>query len=74
LAVSTVKAIGARGANSTLASAQKSLGSALVADGKYAEANQVFDEMAAAINTDPEIAKSYQFGDLDWVLEMLKNR
>lgn len=72
LAVSTVKAAGATGANSTLASAQKSLGSALVADGKYAEANQVFDEMAAAIKTDPEMAKSYQFGDLDWVLAMLK--
>jgi hypothetical protein len=28
--------------------------------------------MAAAIKTDPEMAKSYQFGDLDWVLAMLK--
>ena len=72
LAVSTVKAAGATGANSTLALAQRSLGSALVADGKYAEANQVFEEMAAAIKTDPELAKSYQFGDLDWVLAMLK--
>jgi CHAT domain-containing protein len=72
LAVSTVKAAGATGANTTLALAQRSLGSALVADGKYAEANQVFDEMAAAIKTDPEMAKSYQFGDLDWVLAMLK--
>jgi CHAT domain-containing protein len=48
------------------------LGSALVADEKYAEANQVFEEMAAAIKTDPEMAKSYQFGDLDWILAMLK--
>ncbi|OWF65056.1 hypothetical protein B6A14_04385 [Polynucleobacter hirudinilacicola] len=72
LAVSTVKAAGATGANSTLALAQRSLGSALVADGKYAEANQVFEEMATGIKTDPEIAKSYQFGDLDWVLAMLK--
>ena len=71
-ALSTVKAAGAIGANSTLALAQRSLGSALVADGKYAEANQVFEEMAAAIKTDPEMAKSYQFGDLDWVLAMLK--
>ena len=72
LAVSTVKAAGATGANGTLAIAQRSLGSALVSDGKYAEANKVFEEMAAGIKTDPEIAKSYQFGDLDWVLAMLK--
>ena len=72
LAVSTVKAAGATGANGTLAFAQRSLGSALVSDGKYAEANKVFEEMAAGIKTDPEIAKSYQFGDLDWVLAMLK--
>jgi len=72
LAVSTVKATGATGANSTLALVQRSLGSALVADGKYAEANQAFEEMVAGIKTDPEIAKSYQLGDLDWVLAMLK--
>jgi CHAT domain-containing protein len=72
-ALATVKAAGATGANSTLALAQRSLGSALVADGKYLEANQVFEEMAAAIKTDPEIAKSYQFGDLDWVQAMLQS-
>ena len=72
LAVSTIKAAGATGANTTLASAHRSLGAALVADEKYTEANQVFEEMAAAIKTDPDIAKSFQFGDLDWVLAMLK--
>lgn len=72
LSLATVKAAGATGANSTLALAQRSLGTALVADGKYAEANQVFEEMAAGIKTDPEMAKNYQFGDLDWVLAMLK--
>ena len=71
-ALATVRAAGATGANNTLAAAQKSLGSALVADGKYVEANQVFEEMAAGIKTDPDMAKSYQFGDLDWVLAMLK--
>jgi CHAT domain-containing protein len=71
-ALSTVKAAGATGANSTLALVQRSLGSALVADGKYTEASQVFEEMAAAIKTDPEMAKSYQFGDIDWILAMLK--
>lgn len=71
-ALNTVKAAGATGANSTLALVQRSLGTALVADGSYAEANQVFEEMAAGIKTDPDMAKSYQFGDLDWVLAMLK--
>jgi CHAT domain-containing protein len=71
-ALGIVKASGATGANNTLALAQKSLGTALVADGKYTEANQVFEEMATAIKTDPVMAKSYQFGDLDWVLAMLK--
>lgn len=71
-ALNIVKAAGTTGANSTLALAQKSLGSALVADGKYAEANQVFEEMSSAIKTDPDMAKSYQFGDLDWVSAMLK--
>ena len=72
LSLATVKAAGATGANSTLALAQRSLGTALVADGKYAEANQVFEEMAAGIKTDPDMAKTYEFGDLDWVLAMLK--
>jgi len=71
-ALTTIKAAGASGANSTLASTQRSLGTALVADGKYVEANLVFEEMAAAIKSDPEMAKSYRFGDLDWVLAMLK--
>jgi CHAT domain-containing protein len=71
-ALTIVRAAGAAGANSTLALAQRSLGTALVADGKYVEANQVFEEMAAGMKTDPDMAKSYQFGDLDWVLAMLK--
>lgn len=72
LALNTVKAAGASGANSTLALAQRSFGTALVADGKYADAIRVFDEMATGIKSDPELAKNYQFGDLDWVLAMLK--
>ena len=71
-ALTTVRAAGATGANGTLALALRSLGTALVADGKYVEANQVFEEMASGIKTDADMAKSYQFGDLDWVLAMLK--
>jgi CHAT domain-containing protein len=72
LAVSTIKAAGASGANATLARSERALGSALVADGKYSEAVQTFEQMANAIKSDPEMAKSYQFGDLDWALAMLK--
>ena len=72
VALDTVKAAGASGSNNTLALAQRALGTALVADGKYAEANQVFEDMAKGIRSDSELAKSYQFGDLDWVLAMLK--
>ena len=72
-ALNTIKAAGASGANATLARAQRSLGSALVADGKFSEASEVFEEMANSIKSDPEMAKSYQFGDLDWVLAMLKS-
>ncbi|WP_062311095.1 CHAT domain-containing protein [Polynucleobacter sinensis] len=72
VALNTVKAAGADGANGTLALARRSLGASLVADGKYAEANQVFDEMVAGIKTDPEMAKTYRLGDFDWVLASLK--
>jgi len=49
LAVSTVKAAGATGANGTLAAAQRSLGSALVSDGKYAEANKFLKKWQLAL-------------------------
>lgn len=72
LALSTIKAAGASGANNTLARAQKALGSALVSDGKYADAVAVFEEMAKNVKSDPEMAKSYAFGDFDWVLAMIQ--
>lgn len=55
-----------------MAQARRALGTALVADAKYASANTAFEEMRAGIQGDPELAKTFMVGDLDWVLAMLK--
>ena len=55
-----------------MAQARRALGTALVADSKYASANTAFEEMRAGIQGDPELAKTFMVGDLDWVLAMLK--
>lgn len=52
--------------------ARQALGSALVADGKYAQADTVFNEMVVGIKRDPDLAKNYHSGDLDWALALLK--
>jgi CHAT domain-containing protein len=55
-----------------MAQARRALGTALVADAKYALANTAFEEMQTGVQGDPELAKSFLAGDLDWVLAMLK--
>jgi CHAT domain-containing protein len=55
-----------------MAQARRALGTALVADTKYASANAAFEEMRAGIQGDPELAKTFLAGDLDWVIAMLK--
>jgi CHAT domain-containing protein len=55
-----------------MAQARRALGTALVADAKYSQASAVFDEMRVGIQGDPELAKTFLAGDLDWVLAMLK--
>jgi CHAT domain-containing protein len=55
-----------------MAQARRALGTALVADAKYASANTAFEEMRAGIQGDPDLAKTFMVGDLDWVLAMLK--
>lgn len=52
-----------------IAAARKSLGTALMADRKYAQADKVFSEMIEDFKADPEIASRYQTGDLDWASE-----
>jgi len=55
-----------------MAQARRALGTALVADAKYTLANTAFEEMQAGVQGDPELAKTFLAGDLDWVLAMLK--
>jgi tetratricopeptide (TPR) repeat protein len=55
-----------------LAEVRRAMATALVADGKYTEAQVVFAEMLQGVQSDPEIAKKYQTGDLDWSLAMIK--
>ncbi len=59
-------------ASPALAEARKVLGSALVVDGQYAQADKVFSEMTEAIKTDPEMAARYQAQDLNWALALIK--
>ena len=55
-----------------IAAARKALGTALTADGKYSQAEKVFNEMVDGIKADPQIAARYQTGDLDWALSLMK--
>ncbi len=55
-----------------IAGARKTLASALVADGKYAQAEKVFSEMVEGGKDDPEIAARYPSQDLDWALALIK--
>ncbi len=55
-----------------LAEVRRAMATALVADGKYIEAQVVFAEMLQGVQSDPEVAKKYQTGDLDWSLAMIK--
>lgn len=59
-------------ASPTIAEARKALATALSADGKYAQADKVFNEMVDGLKADPEIASRYQAGDLDWALSLVK--
>lgn len=55
-----------------IANARRSLGGALVAQQKYAEADRVFREMREGLKNDPELLKKVGGGDSDWVLAMLR--
>jgi len=59
-------------ASTAIANARKILGTVLAADGKYSQADKVFNEMVEGIKSDPEIAKLYRSGDLDWALAQMK--
>jgi CHAT domain-containing protein len=60
-------------ASTSIAYARKTLASALVADGKYAQADKVFSEMVEGVKSDPEIAARFPSQDLDWALALVKS-
>ncbi len=58
--------------SSTMAMARKFYATALVAKGQYKEADQAFTQMMASVQKDPELAKTFNRNDLDWVMAMQK--
>jgi len=60
-------------ASTVIAYARKTLASALVADGKYVQAEKVFSEMVEGVKSDPEIAARFPSQDLDWALALVKS-
>jgi tetratricopeptide (TPR) repeat protein len=59
-------------ASPLIAASRKALATSLTADGKYAQADKVFNEMVDGLKADPEIALRYQTGDLDWAIALIK--
>jgi CHAT domain-containing protein len=59
-------------ASPLIAASRKALATSLAADGKYAQADKVFNEMVEGLKADPEIASTYQTGDLDWAIALIK--
>lgn len=55
-----------------MAMARKFYATALVADGQYQEADQVFRRMMEGVHKDAQLAASFNPDDLDWVLAMQK--
>ena len=60
-------------AGSTLiADSRKALAGALVVTKKYEEAEKIYADVIAGINTDPEIAARYPVTDLSWAKALMK--
>jgi CHAT domain-containing protein len=73
-AIRSIQEAGAAPESTTLANARKSLAITLVAQQRYGDAIKAFEEMRQGLQQDPELAKRYASGDLDWVLAMLRTR
>ena len=56
----------------TAINARRALGAALVSNGKWQDALDVFDEMRRNAEKEPELAKKLARGDLDWAHALLK--
>jgi len=63
---------GATNDSIVMAQSRRALGTALVADGQYAKADQIFQEMYGGVQSDPDLARNFLVEDLDWVMAMLK--
>lgn len=63
---------GATNDSIVMAQSRRALGTALVADGQYGKADQVFQDMRAGVQLDQDLYKNFVIEDLDWVLAMLK--
>ena len=59
-------------AATSIAYARKTLAFALVADGKYAQAEKIFSEMVEGVKGDPGVAARFPAQDLDWALALIK--
>ncbi|PUE58925.1 hypothetical protein B9Z44_04545 [Limnohabitans curvus] len=71
-AIKTFQAGGASDDSLPLINGRKALGSALVSDRKYAEADLVFGEMKKGIAANTAEGPQIPSNDLDWVIAMLK--
>ena len=75
LAEETIKTIKAGNTSDdaiTMVQARKTLGSALVSDRKFKEADVVFEEMRQGIEKQGAVKNKIPATDLDWVIAMLK--
>lgn len=55
-----------------MAQSRRFYATALVADGKYAKADEMFRSMATIVASNPQIAQRFIANDLDWVMAMQK--
>jgi CHAT domain-containing protein len=71
-ALHSYEAAGAAQESLPMAMARRALGSALVAQGKFSDAVNVFADMQQGLRNDPELLKKVGSGDIDWVQAMLR--
>ena len=70
--IKTIKAANTADDSFTMVLARKILGSALVSDRKFKEADAVFEEMRQGIEKQGAVKNKLPATDLDWVIAMLK--
>lgn len=71
-ALSALRESGLSDESRPMALSRKFYATALVAEGQYQEADQVFTEMVTHLAKDPSLASGFRSDDLDWVMAMQK--